>query len=129
MNELTNTATATGTYNNIPTSLTSNTSVVNMIDGLILTKSADKNNWADGNLTYTITIENNTDKSYVGPVIKDVIETTLVDFVVGSVTIGGVVATTGQYNYDDATGTLTITLEDLLPSSSSNITFQVKKKA
>lgn len=129
MNELTNTATATGTYNNIPTSLTSNTSVVNMIDGLTLTKSADKNNWADGNLTYTITIENNTDKSYVGPVIKDAIETTLVDFVVGSVTIGGVVATTGQYNYDDATGTLTITLEDLLPSSSSNITFQVKKKA
>lgn len=42
MNELNNTATSLGTYNNIPTSLTSNTSVVNIIEGLTLTKDADK---------------------------------------------------------------------------------------
>lgn len=42
MNELNNTATSIGNYNNIPTSLTSNVSVVNIIDGLSLTKEADK---------------------------------------------------------------------------------------
>lgn len=46
MNELNNTVTATGNYNNIPTSLTSNTSIVNMIEGLTLTKDADKKNWS-----------------------------------------------------------------------------------
>lgn len=35
MNELNNTATSVGTYN-IPTSLTFNTAVVNMVDGLTL---------------------------------------------------------------------------------------------
>lgn len=55
MNELNNTASANGTYNNIPTSVTSNTSVVNMIEGLTLTKEADKQNWSSGDLTYTIT--------------------------------------------------------------------------
>lgn len=33
MNELSNTVSSKGTYNNIPTSLTSNTSVVNITDG------------------------------------------------------------------------------------------------
>ena len=57
MNELNNIATAVGNYNNISTSLTSNLSVVNIVDGLILTKDADKKNWSSGNLTYTIEIE------------------------------------------------------------------------
>ena len=42
MNKLNNTATSVGTYNNIPTSLTFNTAVVNMVDGLTLTKDTDK---------------------------------------------------------------------------------------
>ena len=42
MNELNNVVTATGTYNDIPTSLTSNTMVVNMVDGLTIKKEADK---------------------------------------------------------------------------------------
>lgn len=52
MNKLNNIATAVGNYNNISTSLTSNLSVVNIVDGLILTKDADKKNWSSGNLTY-----------------------------------------------------------------------------
>lgn len=76
MNKLSNLVTVEGNYNNILTELTSNTSVVNMIEGLTVTKEADKQNWASGNLTYTITIN----------------------------------------------------LGDILPSTSSKITFQVKKK-
>lgn len=41
MNELNNIVTSTGSYNNIPTSLTSNTSVVNIIEGLTITKDAN----------------------------------------------------------------------------------------
>ena len=129
MNELNNTATATGTYNSVPTSLTSNATVVNMIDGLTLVKSADKKNWVDGNLTYTITINNQTANSYETPVGKDVLEDSLVEFVTDSVTIDGVIADKSKYSYDEGTHTLTVNLEDISPSSSSVLTFQVNKKA
>ena len=129
MNELNNTATATGTYNSVPTSLTSNATVVNMIDGLTLVKSADKKNWVDGNLTYTITINNQTATSYETPVVKDILEDSLVEFVADSVTIDGVKADKSKYSYDEGTHTLTVNLENVLPSSSSVLTFQVNKKA
>ena len=41
INELNNIVTAVRNYNNIPTTLTSNTSVVNIIEGLSLHKEAD----------------------------------------------------------------------------------------
>lgn len=87
MNELNNTATSVGNYNNISTALTSNTSVVNIIEGLTLIKEADKTNWSGGNLKYTITVNNQTDKTYEKPVITDVIDTDLVEFINGSVII------------------------------------------
>lgn len=128
MNELNNLVTATGTYNDIPTSLTSNTMVVNMIDGLTIKKEADKKNWIDGELTYTITIQNNTDKTYTKPIVTDVIDNNFVDFVDGSVMINDVKATESQYSYTEGTHTLTVNLEDVLPSSSSVFKFQVEKK-
>lgn len=128
MNELNNIVTATGQYNNIPTSLTSNTSVVNMIEGLTLTKEADKQNWSSGDLTYTITLTNNTDQTYSTPVIKDVINTSLVEFVKGSVVINDTPATESQYSYDEGSSTLTINLSDVGPSSTTTLTFRVTKK-
>lgn len=128
MNELNNIVTAVGNYNNIPTTLTSNTSVVNIIEGLSLHKEADKTNWGSGNLEYTITIDNQTDKIYAKPIVTDVIDTTLVDFIDGSVEINGVTATQDQYNYNEATHTLTVNLDDVTPSSNSTFTFFVKKK-
>ncbi len=128
MNELNNTATSIGNYNNIPTSLTSNTSVVNMIDGLSLVKDADKQNWGSGNLTYTITITNQTDKDYTKPVITDIIDTNLVEFVEDSVTIDNVKASESQYKYDTANHTLTVNLDDVAASNVVNVSFSVKKK-
>ena len=61
--ELRNSATSAGIYNNIPTSITSTVSVVTIIDGLSITKTADKQVWADGILTYTIIIDNQTENS------------------------------------------------------------------
>lgn len=128
MNELNNTATSVGTYNNIPTALTSNTSVVNLVEGLTLEKEADKTNWVDGNLKYTITIKNEADKDYVTPKVTDIIDTDKVEFVKSSVTINGVAASEQQYNYEEASHTLTINLDTITPSSSSTITFLVTKK-
>lgn len=127
-NTLNNTVTALGNYNNIPTSITSLASVVTMISGLTITKSADKEVWADGLLTYTIVLDNEATESYTSPVITDVIDTSLVSFVDGSLTIDGVTATSSEYTYTEDTGTLTITLTDIAPSSKKTITFQVKKK-
>ena len=127
-NTLNNTVTALGNYNNIPTSITSLASVVTMISGLTITKSADKEVWADGLLTYTIVLDNEATESYTSPVITDVIDTSLVSFVDGSLTIDGVTATSSEYTYTEDTGTLTITLTDIVPSSKKTITFQVKKK-
>ena len=114
---LNNTATAVGTYNEISTSLTSNVSVVNMISGLSMTKSADKVNWADGYLTYTVTINNQSTETYVAPVITDIIDTALV------------AATGSQYSYTSGTHTLSVTLTDIAPSTTKTVTFQVSKKA
>ena len=129
MNELNNTATSIGNYNNIPTSLTSNVSVVNIIDGLSLTKEADKKNWGSGELTYTITIDNQTDTSYVKPIVTDKIDTSLVEFVTGSVMINDTPATESQFSYDAGTSTLTINLDDVGATSKTTLTFRITKKS
>ena len=127
--ELNNTVTAVGNYNDVPTSITSAVSVVTMIDGLTIVKSSDKQNWADGNLTYTIIISNQAEKPYNSPEVKDILDTSLVDFVENSVTIDGKTAEQSDYAYDDGTGTLTINLSDIAVSEVKTITFQVKKKS
>lgn len=126
--ELRNSATSAGIYNNIPTSITSTVSVVTIIDGLSITKTADKQVWDDGILTYTIIIDNQTEKVYESPKITDVLDNNLIEFVNGSVTIDEVTATSSEYSYNALKHTLTINLEDLDPSSTKTIKFQVSKK-
>lgn len=124
--ELSNIVSAVGNYDEIPTSITSVASVVTMIDGLSISKVADKRVWADGLLTYTVTITNNTLKEYSSPVVQDTLDILLIDFVDSSVTIDGV--TSSAYTYSSDTGLLTINLDKIDASSSKVITFQVKKK-
>lgn len=128
MNEVSNEVIANGTYNSIPTSITSNTSVVNLIDGLTLSIDADKKNWTSGNLTYTITLKNQTALAYTNVSLKDVLDVTKIVFVTGSVKINDVEASSGQYSYDDGTNTLTINLDNVAESSTTTVTFCVKKK-
>lgn len=128
-NQLTNSVTVVGTYNNLSTSLTSEAVVVSMISGLTVTKTADKMSWADGLLTYTITVENQTNADYVNPVITDILDGTLVDFVTDSVVINSTKAEASQYQYNADTYTLVVNLEDVKPSESTVVVFQVTKKA
>ena len=122
--ELSNTVRAVGNYNDVPTSITSAVSVVTMISGLTITKTADKPVWADGNLTYSIVINNQAEKDYVTPEITDVLDS-LIDFVPES----GVQAETSSYSYNEGTKTLTINLDDITAGKSKTVTFQVKKKS
>ena len=126
--QLTNTASVLGSYNNVPTAISSQALVVSMIDGLTVTKTADKMIWADGVLTYTIVVDNQATEAYTTPIITDILDTTLVSFVEDSVTIEGVKAEASEYSYDEATGILKINLTDIAPTEKKTVTFQVTKK-
>lgn len=124
---LNNEVSVLGTYNEIPTTITSDVLAVTMIDGLTVVKTADKTVWADGTLTYTITIDNQTTGTFTSPVVTDVLDITKINFVADSVYIDDVKAEQSAYTYNED-GTLTITLTDIAASSQKKITFQVTKK-
>ncbi len=121
---LTNKASVAGNYNSIPVALETEAVVTNLIDGITVTKTADRQNWATGLLTYTITVSNNAENSLEAPVITDVLDTALVKFVENSVTVNGVSKTAA---YDAATGTLTVDLESIAVGDKAEVTFQVQK--
>ncbi len=127
MNELTNFIGASGTYNNVPLTLSSAPVTTTMVTGLTLTIEADKKAWADGHLTYTATIDNQTSLPYVSPTLTDTLNPTLVSLVDNSVMINGTQATSEQYNYDKTSGILSVTLSDVTATSSATVTFQVQK--
>lgn len=128
MNELTNTINVTGTYDDTPIAFSSNSSIVKIIDGLTLTLNADKKYWKDGNLTYTINLNNQTDIKYETITLTDVLDTNYIIFVDGTVEINDVKAQSSEYHYDDETHTLTITLAEVDVQSNATIKFSVKKK-
>lgn len=76
--ELSNTVSVLGNYNEIPVTFSSEALVVTMLDGLTVTKTADKAVWADGLLTYTVTVDNQTTQNFTTPVITDILDITLV---------------------------------------------------
>ena len=65
--KLSNVASITGTYDSIATTLSSEAVITSIISGLTIVKTADKQNWANGYLTYTITITNNAEKPFESP--------------------------------------------------------------
>ena len=84
-NKLNNIVSVVRDYNEIATEINSNALVVVMINGLTVTKSADKMNWADGLLTFTVVINNETNETYKNPVISDILDTSLVTFEDGTI--------------------------------------------
>lgn len=126
--ELNNTATVLGNYNSIPTEISTQVLVVTMLKGLTATKTADKMIWSDGVLTYTIVVSNNTDYDYVGPVVTDILDISLISLVDDSVTVDGVKISTPQYTWDSSSGKLSISLTDIEAKGLKTITFQVEKK-
>lgn len=107
-------------------SATSLVSVLNLINGLTITKSANKINWVDGYLTYKIVITNTSDGNYENAYITDSLDKT-VEFVSNSLIIDNVVATEDDYDYDAEENILTIYLNNVDNKTSKIIIFQVKK--
>ena len=70
--KLSNIANVTGTYDSIPTTLTSEAVITDMIAGLTIVKVADKQNLASGNLLYTITITNSAENAFENPEITEI---------------------------------------------------------
>lgn len=128
MNELSNTVTGNGSYEGTPISVTSNASIVKIVEGLTLQLQADKPYWKDGNLKYTITLGNATDVKYETVTISDVLDTNYISFVDGSVEINGAKAQASEYKYDDVTHTLTINLSEVAAQGTTTVNFSVKKK-
>ena len=126
--ELNNTATVLGNYNSIPTEISTQALVVTMLKGLTATKTADKMIWSDGLLTYTILVSNDTDYDYVGPVVTDILDISLISLVDDSVTVDGVKISAPQYTWDSSSGKLSISLTDIEAKGKKTITFQVEKK-
>lgn len=122
---LSNTASVTGTYDTSQISLNSNTVETKIVDNLTVEKAVDKQKWATGELTYTITITNNAENIFETPVLVDVLDPALISLVPNSVTVNNVAA---NYQYNEATGTLTVDLANIAVGSSSVITFRVQKK-
>lgn len=124
--KLSNVASITGTYDSIATTLSSEAVITSIISGLTIVKTADKQNWANGYLTYTITITNNAEKPFESPDITDILKPTLITLVADSVKEG---ETTREYSYDDVTGLLSIKLDTIPVGESTEVTFQVQKKS
>lgn len=122
--KLSNTANITGTYDNIPTVLTSEAVITELISGLTIVKIADKQNWASGNLQYTITITNGAENAFENPTITDILDPTLIKLVDDTVEVDGEKV---EYTYDPTSGELSIVLKTIAVGANSVITFQVQK--
>lgn len=126
--ELNNTATVLGEYNSIPTEISTQTLVVTMLTGLSVSKTADKLVWSDGYLTYTIEVDNQTNVDYTSPVITDILDSTLITLVSGSVKLDNNPMEESQYTYDSNSGKLTINLPNVETKTKKVISFEVEKK-
>lgn len=122
--KLTNIADVTGTYDSIPTTLTSEAIITDLISGLTIVKTADKQNWATGNLTYTVVVTNTAENDFETPVFTDILDPTLIKLVENSVKVND--ATT-NYTYDAVSGKLSVELETIAKEGTTTITFQVQK--
>ncbi len=127
MANFTNIAESAGFVNSIETGLTG-AITIQLVDGLLLTKTADKLSWADGVLTFSIEIDN-TDGTlpYENITVSDTLDVALLELVAGSVKLDG---TDIDYTYDDESGKLVIggaSPFTVAAGSKAKITFQVSK--
>ncbi len=112
----------TGTYNGLDFNEDSTEATTVLVDGFTITKTADKEVWADGILTYTITITNGGDHDLEGPVFSDLLDITKVNIVEDSVYVDGAIKT-----YTFVGGLLTVNLDTIAVGQTVVITFQVTK--
>lgn len=127
MADLTNQVNIVGEYGNTstPISFSSNVVSTTIVEGLSVTKTANKINWVDGPLTYTIVITNNSGSALKDGILTDKLDISLIDF---DKTYGVKLNDQPMSNYNYNDGELKITLPELSNNSTTTILFQVIKK-
>lgn len=115
-----NTSLFTGTFNGLPLDVHSTIAETEIIDGIVATKAADKEIWSNGPLTYTITITNNSGKSFENPIFTDTLDISLIDLDQDTVRVNDAATVFTYIN-----GVLSITLPTIPDGGTSTITFQV----
>lgn len=100
------------------------------IDDVWFSKKADKEVWNNGLLTYTIEVRNEGDPDIPDPNLTDITITDMIDIVntrllVDKITFTPVGAGTATYN--STTGSLEITLNDIPPGQTVEISFPVER--
>ena len=112
---------------NTPISFSSSVVTTTIIKGLAITKSADKDYWADGPLTYTIMVENNSGSTLSSSTITDALDITKVTF---NNEYGVKVDDVAFYDYEiEDDSTLIVTLPEIADTKTTTIKFQVNQKA
>lgn len=109
-----------------PITFSSNIVTTTIIQGLTVTKTADKTNWVDGPLTYTVVVKNDSGADLKTGVLTDNLNTTLVEF---NNTYGVMIDGSSSSEFTYTSGELKITLPDLANGAETTITFQVLRKS
>ncbi len=118
---LTNFASVSGLYGLLPATTSSLAITTEIITGLTVVKTADKEVWVDGPLMYTITVNNAADEAFTNVKITDLLDILAVTLDTDSIMIDGVATT----DYTFIAGLLTVNLPDLAASGKAVVTFQV----
>lgn len=103
----------------------SDISTVSMINSLILTEEANKKNLSSGNLTYKLIIDNQTNITYTNLVITDILDTSVIEFIDGSVKINDTYFNKDKYLFSN--NTLKINLDKISKKTKITISFSVRK--
>lgn len=128
MNELNNFATVIGNYNDLQTTIQSDSITTLLINNLEINKSANKSIWATKNLIYTITIVNPTSVRFENVTVTDILNPTFVRLIVESLRINKIPVGYDYVNYDDSTGLLNIIIPIIEPNQTVVINFAVMKQ-
>lgn len=124
---LTNQVDITGQYGDGATPITFSSNIVTttIVQGLSVNKTADKINWVDGPLTYTIEVQNTSGGTLTNGILTDNLNVDLIEFDnANGVTIDGTPTSDFTYN----SGELKINLPELTDQKTITIKFQVTKK-
>ena len=96
---------------------------------MAITKTANKQVWAGGELAYTVAVTNNeTALPLTNLVMTDTLDPAVISLVPNSVTINGTAAPAASVTYVEATGLLTVTVPDIAVGATTNVIFRVTKK-
>lgn len=127
MADLTNQVDIEGQYGDeaTPISFSSNIVSTTIVEGLTVTKTADKVNWVDGPLTYTIVIQNDSGSALSSGTLTDNLDTSLVEF---NTSYGVQIDGSASSSYTHTDGELKITLPSIANGATATIKFQVTKK-